>query len=50
MRVLIEHAQMGFTAVKERMKGQARDNESRKGPIGAIGRLLIRIGRRLARP
>ena len=50
MRVLIEHAQMGFTAVKERMKGQARDNESRKGPIGAIGRFLIRIGRRLARP
>ena len=50
MRVLIEHAQMGFTAVKERMKGQARDNESRKGPIGAIGRFLIKVGRRLARP
>lgn len=50
MRVLIEHAQMGFTAVKERMKEQARDNESRKGPIGAIGRFLIKVGRRLARP
>ena len=50
MRVLIEHAQMGFKAVKERMKEQARDNESRKGPIGAIGRFLIKVGRRLARP
>ena len=44
--VLVEHAQMGFEKIKERIKAR----ESRNGLMGSIGRLLIKIGRRFARP
>ena len=50
MRVLAEHAQMGLATTKERMQRQIMAKESRKGLIGLIGRALIRVGRRLARP
>ena len=50
MRVLVGHARMGFAEVKERMQRQIVAKEMRKGLIGSIGRLLIKIGRRLARP
>ena len=44
--VLVEHAQMGFEKVRERIKAR----ESRNGIMGSIGRFLIKVGRRLARP
>lgn len=50
MRVLVEHAQMGFAKVKERVKERIEASESRKGLLGSIGRFLAKVGRRLSRP
>ena len=50
VRVFAEHAQMGFATAKGRVKGRIEANESRKGLMGSLGRLLMKVGRRLARP
>ena len=50
LRVLAEHAVMGFDAATGRGKASEMVHESRSGALGALGRFLIKAGRRLARP
>ena len=50
LRVLAGHAVMGFDAAMGRGKASEMERESRSGALGALGRFLIKAGRRMARP
>ena len=41
---------MGFDAAMGRGKASEMERESRSGALGALGRFLIKAGRRMARP
>ena len=49
MAVFAEHVQMGFLTIKERL-GELDAGKSRRGLVGLVGRLLMKVGRRLVRP
>ena len=50
VRVFAEHAQMGFATIRERVKKQIEAKDSRNDLMGSLGRLLMKVGRRLASP